>query len=86
MKFRLVLSPQAERDLRKLERSIFIRIDRALLLLFRNPYPIGAKSLKDKRLAQFRIRVGDYRVLYDVYFKDKTIYILRIGHRKDIYK
>lgn len=86
MKFRLVLSPQAERDLGKAERSIFVKIDRALLLLSKSPYPIGARPLKDKRLAQFRIRIGDYRVLYDVYFKDKVIYILRIGHRKDIYK
>lgn len=86
MKFRLVLSSQADRDLRKLERSIFMRIDRALLLLSDNPYPIGAKSLKDKRLAQFRIRVGDYRILYDIYFNDKIIHIFRIGHRKDIYK
>jgi len=86
MRFRLFLSPQAEKDLKRLERSILGRIDRALLLLSKNPHPAGTKTLQDKRLAQFRIRVGDYRVLYDVYPKDNIIYILRIGHRKNIYK
>lgn len=86
MKFGLYLSPQAEKDLKKLERPILVRINRAFLLLSKNPYPVNAKPLKDKRLAQFRIRVGDYRILYDMYLKNRTIYILRIGHRKDIYK
>ncbi len=86
MSFRLQLSPRGERDLKKLERSIFLRVDRALLLLEKNPCLPGAKQLRDRRLAQFRMRVGDYRMLYDVYREDRIVYILRIGHRKDIYK
>lgn len=86
MILRLLLSSQAERDLRKLRRPILLKIDRALLLLEKDPYPRGTKHLQDKRLAQFRIRIGDYRVLYDVYPKRKAIYVLRIGHRKDIYR
>ena len=86
MRSRLFLSPQAEKDLKKLERLIHLRIGRALLLLSKNPYPTAAKTLQDKRLPQFRMRVGDYRILYDVYPEGNIIYILRIGHRKDIYK
>ena len=86
MSFRLLVSSQAEKDLKKLERSILIRIDRALLSLAENPYSQGSGHVKDKKLAQFRIRVGDYRILYYVYVKSRMVYILRIGHRREIYK
>ncbi len=86
MSFQIFLSPSAEKDLRKLERPVFLKIDRALLSLAQNPRPPNDKSLKDKKLAQFRTRVGDYRILYDVNSRDKIVYILRIGNRKDIYK
>lgn len=83
---RLFLSPRAEKDLKKLERPIRTRINRALLLLLGSSYPHGAKNLHDERLVEFRIRAGDYRILYDIYDDDKIIYILRVGHRKDIYR
>lgn len=86
MIFKLLLSSAAEKDLKKLEHLVFLRIDQALLSLVENPYKIGTKSLKNSKLAEFRIRVGDFRILYDVYNSNKTVYILRIGHRKDIYK
>ena len=86
MKFHLFLSPRAEKDLKKLERPIRTRINRALLLLLDDSYPHGTKNLQDERLAEFRIRVGDYRILYDVYESDRVVYILRVGHRKDIYR
>lgn len=86
MNFKIILSPRAEKDLKKLERSVLLRIDRALLFLEKNPYPAKIKYLKDVKLAQFRIRVGDYRILYDIYSKKQIIYIIRIGHRKNIYK
>lgn len=86
MSFRILLSTGASKDLKKLERQILLKIDVALLDLAKNPYPYKVKSIQNKKLAQSRIRVGDYRILYDVYTEDKTIYILRIGHRKDIYR
>ena len=86
MSFRLLISSRAEKDLKKLDRSILVRIDRALLLLSVNPYLENSKHIQDKRLAQFRVRVGDYRILYDVYPKIRTVYVFRIGHRRDIYR
>ncbi len=86
MSFRILLSPSAAKDLKKLERPVLQRVDRAFTLLSRNPYLAGIKQLHDSRLAQFRLRVGDYRILYDIYPKDGVIYILRVGHRRDIYK
>ena len=49
-----------------------------------NPRPFGAIKLKGWNL--YRIRVGDYRILYTINDKDKIIEIIAIGHRKDIYK
>ena len=86
MNFKVLLSPKAANDIKKLERQVLLNIDKALLGLANEPYSRGVKILKDKRLPQCRIRIGDYRILYDVYIKDKVVYVLRIGHRNDVYK
>ena len=86
MEYRIILSPRADKEMRKLERSIHQKIDRALFKLQNNPFVAKKKFLDDERLADFRIRIGDYRVLYDIYPDDKVVYVLRIGHRKDIYR
>lgn len=49
-------------------------------------FPQQFKQLKGKDIAQCRLRVGDYRILYDVYNDDSIVLILQIGHRKDIYR
>lgn len=84
--YRIILGPRASKDLSRLERPIKRMIDRALFNLQQKPRGPLIKFLKDRRLANFRIRVGDYRILYDLYEKDKIIYVLRIGHRKEIYR
>ena len=84
--YKIILSPRAQKEILKLERPIRQNVDRALLKLQNNPLVANFKFLKDKRLPDFRIRIGDYRILYDVYKNDNVIYILRIGHRKDIYR
>jgi len=86
MSFKILLSPKAAKDIKKLERQVLSKVDKALLSLAKNPYPLGIKILQDIKLPQCRIRVGDYRILYDVFNKDRTIYIIRIGHRKDVYR
>ncbi len=86
MSFRILLSPKAAKDIKKLERQVLSKVDKALLSLAKNPYPRGIKILQDTKLPQCRIRIGDYRILYDVFNKDRTVYVIRIGHRKDVYK
>lgn len=49
----------------------------------KNPLKFADK-LKDRRFGEYRFRVGNYRILFDV--KEKNIIILKVGHRKDIYK
>lgn len=81
-----VLTPHAVRDLKKLPKNVVARIDRAILKLQADTYTSDIKFLKGSKLADFRIRIGDYRILFDIDKINKVIIILRIGHRKDIYK
>ena len=62
----------------------FERIKETIFELAKNPRPLGCKKLTGRD--GWRIRVGKYRVIYEINDKEKTITILHIGHRKDIYR
>ncbi|OGC10088.1 hypothetical protein A3J90_04085 [candidate division WOR-1 bacterium RIFOXYC2_FULL_37_10] len=84
--YKILVTSKAKKDFKKIDHFQIKRIDSAILNLENNPYPQGVKRLIAQDLSQFRIRVGDYRILYDVDEKNKAIIIFRIGHRKDIYR
>lgn len=78
--------PVALRDIKKLPKSIQKRIIEKLEFYVKPGRPLEfAEALKDKTLGEFRFRIGDYRVIFDVESKRKIV-ILIIGHRKDIYR
>lgn len=85
-KYKIVISSKAQRDFKKLDLQIQKRIATTIISLEKNRTPQQFKPLKGYEIAQFRLRIGDYRILYDVYDENKTVLILRIGHRRDIYK
>lgn len=76
----------AEKELERLPIQIIRRISKAIDALAENPKPVGSKKLEGQREALWRIRVGDYRVIYLVEDVIKIVEIRRIGHRKDIYE
>lgn len=84
--FQIQISSRAKKDLRKIAPSAQKRIISAIKLLQENQKPRQFKPLGSHEVAQFRLRVGDYRILYDIYSAKKTILILKIGYRKDIYR
>ena len=84
--YRILISPRAARDLKKLGRTALKRIDKAILKLAVHPHPSGTRKIIANDIAQYRIRIGDYRILYDVDESAKTVVILRIGHRREIYR
>lgn len=84
--YQVLFTAKAKRDIKKIDHSQLKRIDSVILNLEHVPYPQGVKHLIASDLAQFRVRVGDYRVLYDVDEKNKKVIIFRVGHRKDIYR
>ena len=83
--YELEVSRSAERQLRKLPRSDQERIVQAILPLAQDPRPRGARKLSGYDDV-FRIRVGHYRILYSVSSETLVIIILKIGHRRDVYR
>jgi len=69
-------------DLEKLEGSIIRRILKKVDELSENPFSKDIKRLKGRN--DFRLRVGDYRVIFEI--EKDTIIILKVGHRKNIYE
>ena len=64
---------------------LFTRIDRKILALADNPRPAGCKKLRGYK-DQWRIRVGDWRVLYIVDDEAKVVSVTRIAHRSEAYE
>ena len=79
------IGPSAEKDLDKLpvevQERAFLKID-ALAL---NPRPSGSAKLKSE-FRRYRIRIGDYRILYRIDSKPKRVVIESVRHRKDVYR
>ncbi len=86
MTFALLLERQAEKDLRDLPLPILRRVDARLLALSKEPRPRGSLKLKGKEGEGWRIRVGDYRILYTIDTDQEIIKIYHIGHRRDVYR
>ena len=84
MPFEVRLKRSAEKELSRLPSKLRERIERRLLLLEDSPFPSGAKRLQGND--RFRLRVGDYRVLYEVNHALQVIEIVAIGHRRDVYR
>ena len=85
-KYQVYLTSRAEKDFKKLSPQVKERIKKEILQLESSRYPQKFKSLVGKDIAQYRLRIGDYRALYDVYDDNKVVLIFRIGHRKEIYR
>ena len=79
------ISRTAERQLRKLPVADRRRVARAMVALGDDPHPPGSRKLLGYDDV-FRIRVGVYRVIYSVSGRKLVIIILKIGHRKDVYR
>jgi mRNA interferase RelE/StbE len=74
----------AARELRKLPREAVLRILQAVEQLAPEPYPHGVPKLVGSERT-YRIRVGDYRVVYNVVSSTLIIQIVRVGHRREVY-
>ncbi len=83
--FRIDYKKSAFEELKKLDQAVKERIGAAINALGSEPHPPGSRKMVGSG-ALFRLRVGDYRVIYEVQEKVLTIFIIRIGHRKDIYR
>jgi len=83
VKYNLLYTQRAVRDIKKLDSKIKKRIGQTLLRYRNKPFDY-AEVLTDFALGTYRFRIGEYRVIFDV--EDRNIVILRVGHRKEIYR
>jgi mRNA interferase RelE/StbE len=81
--YRVEWKRSAIKELEKLPRQMLARIVEAVDDLARDPYPGGTRKLSGSEQT-YRIRVGDYRVLYSIYSDKFIVEIIRVKHRKDI--
>ena len=84
-RYKIEISRTAEKQLKKLPRDDQRRIARAMVELGDNPRPPGSRKLTGYDDV-YRVRVGMYRVIYSVSGRKLIVIILKIGHRRDVYR
>lgn len=82
--YRISLTKRASRETRKLDRQILARIAAAIDGLVANPRPPGSLKVKTAE-RQWRIRVGDWRIGYELDDQARQVTIITVGHRREFY-
>jgi mRNA interferase RelE/StbE len=84
MEYEVNLDPKVLKYLVKINEPFYSAIKTEIYNLAQNPRPNGYKKLKGKQ--GYRIRVGDYRIIYTIHDKILLVEVINLGHRKDIYE
>ncbi len=79
------LMPKAKKDLDGFSGKLLSRLEKTILSLYDEPRPNSSKKLRGGS-SQWRIRVGDYRILYEIDDSEKIVKVYRIAHRREIYR
>ena len=82
--YRLLIKPSAAKELQALPTNDRKRVVTKIQRLASDPRPPGAEKLSGQE--KYRLRQGDYRVLYSVDAAQLTVVIVKIGHRRDVYR
>ncbi len=84
MSYEIFILQRAQKELTKIEHNPYLHIVEAIRSLKENPRPSGCKKLTGRD--GWRIRVGNYRVIFEINDSEKKIVVLHVGHRHDIYQ
>ena len=82
--YQLKIKRSAEQDLRRLPKFLFQRINQQILALREDPRPPGVRKLKGN-IEGWRVRVGDYRIVFQIDDAAQTVTIIRVRHRREVY-
>ena len=85
MPYSLAIKPSVLKDLEPIPKDLRGKIAVSILELSRDPRPAGSKKLAGAGDA-YRVRVGDYRILYDISESEKVVRVMAVGHRRDVYR
>lgn len=84
MSYQVIIKPAAQRQIRKLPRAAQVRVVARIEVLAETPYPPDVRKLTGSD-DLFRVRVGDYRIIYQVRDAKLLVLVVKVGHRRDIY-
>lgn len=84
MKYTVLIERYAQKQIMRLDKRVIPVIKTAIASLADNPRPYGYKKLKGEDA--YRIRVGDYRIIYEIDNDKIIVIVVSVGHRKEIYK
>ena len=82
--YELKLSDKAHKDLKKINNRDYLKISDRILILENDPRPIGCIKLQGKNA--YRLRIGSYRILYEIDDGNKIVFIYIVSDRKDAYR
>ena len=82
--YSITIKRSAEKDLRALHKADLQKVIKKIQSLAANPRSVGHQKLSGE--TPYRVRQGDYRILYTVDDTDRVVDIIKIGHRKEVYK
>ena len=82
--YRIVIKKSAAREIENIQKKDRIRIVEKIRSLSIDPHPVGSKKLSGQE--KYRVRQGNYRILYQVIDDELVINVVKLGHRRDIYK
>ncbi len=85
MSYEVLIKPAAQRQLKKLPRAVQGNLIALIEQLAQDPRPPGCKKLKGRQ-SQYRVRLGDYRVVYSIEEIALVVRVIKVGHRRDIYE
>jgi mRNA interferase RelE/StbE len=83
-KYAVQLAPAALRELRRLDVRARRRIQAVIDLLADDPRPPACKAMAGQPLGTYRVRTGDYRIVYEVHDDRLVVLVIRIGHRREV--
>jgi len=83
--YEVYLERRAERDLKKLSAADFNRIVTRIKALADDPRPEGCRKITGSS-SDWRIRIGEYRVIYEIDEKSRIVSVIRIRHRREVYR
>ena len=84
MSYEVFILRRAQKELAALPKTDYERMRDAVVALAENPRPTGCKKLTGRE--GWRIRIGDYRVLYDINDQTLTVLVVSVAHRRDVYR
>ncbi len=82
--YSIEIKKSAAKEIEKLPKTMMLRVLKKIKGLSSEPRPVGCKKLSGDE--KYRIRIGNYRILYSIEDEILVVYVVKVGHRREIYK